>query len=163
MSGEDGIDLAREAMLLFIRSLPVGSHFNIVRFGSKFDILFKNETLTTVYDEKTAEEAQNLTRLMEADFGGTELLEPLKHLKNHPPTKGRSRQIFLLTDGEISNTNEVTYNMRYLIIVIELCRSMSSNTRIFSFGLGHSPSRSLVKGLARATNGYCVFVPPKSK
>jgi hypothetical protein len=40
---------------------------------------------------------------------------------------------------------------------------MSSNTRIFSFGLGHSPSRSLVKGLARATNGYFVFVPPNSK
>jgi len=40
---------------------------------------------------------------------------------------------------------------------------MSSTTRIFSFGLGHSPSRSLVKGLARATNGYFVFVPPDSK
>jgi hypothetical protein len=40
---------------------------------------------------------------------------------------------------------------------------MSSTTRIFSFGLGHSPSRSLVKGLARATNGYFVFVPPNSK
>lgn len=40
---------------------------------------------------------------------------------------------------------------------------MSSTTRIFSFGLGSSPSRSLVKGLARATNGYFVFVPPGSK
>jgi hypothetical protein len=40
---------------------------------------------------------------------------------------------------------------------------MSSTTRIFSFGLGHSPSRALVKGLARATNGYFVFVPPNAK
>lgn len=40
---------------------------------------------------------------------------------------------------------------------------MSSNTRIFSFGLGHSPSRSLVKGVARATNGHFVFVPPNFK
>jgi hypothetical protein len=40
---------------------------------------------------------------------------------------------------------------------------MASTTRIFSFGLGYSPSRSLVKGLARATNGYFVFVPPNSK
>ena len=47
--------------------------------------------------------------------------------------------------------------------VIDLCREMSSTTRIFSFGLGYSPSRSLVKGLARATNGYFVFVPPKTK
>jgi hypothetical protein len=39
---------------------------------------------------------------------------------------------------------------------------MSSTTRIFSFGLGHSPSRSLVKGLARATNGHFIFVPPNA-
>jgi len=109
MLGDNGIDLAREAMLLFIRSLPEGSHFNIIRFGSYYDILFKNEALTVVYDENTAKQAENLTRSMNADFGGTELLRPLKHLKDHPPIKGRSRQIFLLTDGEISNTNEVRY------------------------------------------------------
>ncbi|CAF0995129.1 unnamed protein product [Adineta steineri] len=153
MAGADGIDLAREAMLLFIRSLPMGAHFNIIRFGSHFDILFKSEAMTTVYNEQTAKTAEHLTRSMTADFGGTELLEPLKHLKSHPPIDGRSRQIFLLTDGEISNTNKV----------IELCRSMSSTTRIFSFGLGHSPSRSLVKGLARTTNGHFVFVPPGVK
>jgi hypothetical protein len=39
---------------------------------------------------------------------------------------------------------------------------MATSTRIFSFGLGHSPSRSLVKGLARATNGRSVFIPPHS-
>ena len=40
---------------------------------------------------------------------------------------------------------------------------MSSTTRIFTFGLGHSPSRSLIKGLARATNGHFVFIPPGEK
>jgi hypothetical protein len=39
---------------------------------------------------------------------------------------------------------------------------MATSTRIFSFGLGKSPSRSLVKGLARATNGRFVFIPPNS-
>ncbi|CAF2966954.1 unnamed protein product [Rotaria sp. Silwood2] len=45
---------------------------------------------------------------------------------------------------------------------MDLCRSMSSSSRIFSFGLGHSPSRTLVKGLARATNGHFVFIPPNA-
>ena len=40
---------------------------------------------------------------------------------------------------------------------------MATSTRIFSFGLGQSPSRSLVKGLARSTNGRFVFIPPSSK
>ena len=107
MTSEDGIGLAREAMLLFIRSLPVGAQFNIIRFGSNFDVLFKNEMITTVYDEKSAKIAEEMTRSMQANFGGTELLEPLKHLQKHPPLRGRARQIFLLTDGEVSNTNEV--------------------------------------------------------
>ncbi len=74
-------------------------------------------------------------------------------MKEHPPVKGRSRQIFLLTDGEISDVTRV----------IDLCRSMSSSTRIFTFGLGMSPSRALVKGIARATNGRFVFIPPNTK
>jgi hypothetical protein len=57
-----------------------------------------------------------------------------------------------LTDGEISNVDQV----------LDLCRSMATSVRIFSFGLGRSPSRSLVRGLARATNGRFVFIPPNS-
>ena len=108
MSAENRIPLAREAMLLFLRSLPVDSHFNIIRFGSDYDVLFKSETMTAVYNETTATQAERVIRSMQANFGGTELLEPLKHVKEHPPVPGRSRQVFLLTDGEISNTNEVS-------------------------------------------------------
>ncbi|CAF3153893.1 unnamed protein product [Rotaria sp. Silwood2] len=39
---------------------------------------------------------------------------------------------------------------------------MSTSARIFSFGLGYSPSRALVKGLARTTNGRFVFIPSNS-
>ncbi|CAF3914265.1 unnamed protein product, partial [Rotaria sp. Silwood1] len=153
MEDENKIGLAREAMLLFIRSLPLNSYFNIIQFGSNYRILFESEMTSVTYNEETAKQAERLFNSMQADFGGTELLAPLQYLKNNPPANDRSRQIFILTDGEVSNTNEV----------IELCHSMSSTTRIFTFGLGHSPSRSLVKGLARATNGHFVFIPPGEK
>lgn len=76
----------------------------------------------------------------------------MKWIQEHLPEQARARQIFLLTDGEISNVTEV----------LDLCHSMATSTRIFSFGLGQSPSRSLVKGLARATNGRFVFIPPNA-
>ncbi|CAF3586971.1 unnamed protein product [Rotaria sp. Silwood1] len=82
--------------------------------------------------------------------GGTELLEPLVWLKKNDPPVGFVRQVFLLTDGEVSNVDQV----------INLCGDMAACTRIFSFGLGHSPSRALVKGLARVTNGHYTFIPP---
>ncbi len=76
----------------------------------------------------------------------------MKWLEQHSPGQDRTRQIFLLTDGEIANVSQV----------LDLCRSMAISTRIFSFGLGYSPSRSLVKGLARSTNGHFVFIPPNT-
>ncbi|CAF0713764.1 unnamed protein product [Adineta steineri] len=148
MQDENKIGLARQAMLLFFKSLPVNCHFNIIRFGSQYKPLF-NE-ITAVYNETNAKQAEELIQGIQADLGGTELLRPLQWIEEHPPTQGHARQIFLLTDGEISNVTQV----------LDLCRSMATSTRIFSFGLGQSPSRSLVKGLARATNGRFVFIPP---
>ncbi|CAF2920181.1 unnamed protein product [Rotaria sp. Silwood2] len=150
MEDENKIGLARQAMLLFLKSLPLDCHFNIIRFGSNHKALF-NE-ITAIYNEENARKAEQLINELRADLGGTKLLRPLQWLEEHSPSQGRARQIFLLTDGEISNVNEV----------LDLCRSMANSTRIFSFGLGHSPSRSLVKGLARATNGRFVFIPPNS-
>ncbi|CAF1222422.1 unnamed protein product [Rotaria sordida] len=150
MHEQNKIGLAREAMLLFLKSLPLDCQFNIIQFGSNHEALF--DEVTSIYNEKNVQKAERLINQLRADLGGTELLEPLKWLEKHPPRKGRTRQIFLLTDGEISNVNEV----------LDLCRSMATSTRIFSFGLGHSPSRSLVRGLARATKGRFVFIPPNS-
>ncbi|CAF1583580.1 unnamed protein product, partial [Adineta ricciae] len=152
MEDEQKIGLARQAMILFVRGLPVNSQFNIIRFGSTFDVLFKTEKITVAYHKDTVQKAVDLSQLMMANLGGTELLQPLKYLASHPPIDGRFRNVFLLTDGEVANTDEV----------IQLCASMSSTTRIFSFGLGYSPSRALVKGLAQATNGASIFVPPNS-
>ncbi|CAF1033410.1 unnamed protein product [Adineta steineri] len=150
MQDENKIGLARQAMLLFFKSLPVNCYFNIIRFGSQYKTLF-NE-ITAVYNENNAQQAEQLIKQMQADLGGTELLRPIQWLKENVPSQGRARQVFLLTDGEISNVTEV----------LDLCRSMATSTRIFSFGLGQSPSRALVKGLARTTNGRFVFIPPNS-
>ncbi|CAF3965719.1 unnamed protein product, partial [Rotaria sordida] len=43
MAGDDKIGLARKAMLLFLKSLPVNCRFNIIRFGSKFSALFTGQ------------------------------------------------------------------------------------------------------------------------
>ena len=72
MTDENKIGLARQAMLLFLKSLPVDSHFNIIQFGSTHKTLFP--TVTTVYNEKNAQKAEQLTNQMQANLGGTELV-----------------------------------------------------------------------------------------
>ncbi|CAF1531105.1 unnamed protein product [Adineta steineri] len=151
MSSEDKIGLTKKAIILFLKSLSPYSYFNIIRFGSTYSLLFPE--VTVISNQLNLQKAEKIVNQMEADLGGTELFTPLQWLKDHPPIKGRSRQIFLLTDGEISDVSHV----------LDLCRSMSLSTRIFSFGLGMSPSRALIKGLARATNGRFVFIPPHER
>ena len=75
MSDENKIELARQAMLLFLKSLPVNCHFNIIRFGSKHQALFKE--ITTIYKEENTQKAEQLTKSMSADLGGTELVSIL--------------------------------------------------------------------------------------
>ena len=40
-------------------------------------------------------------------MGGTEIYHPLKRLLEEKPTEGYPKQIFLLTDGGVSNTQGV--------------------------------------------------------
>ena len=127
MNDENKIGLAKKAMLLFLKSLPMKCRFNIVRFGSTYSPLFTN-AVTREYNEINMLEAQRFIEDMTADLGGTELLQPLRWLKENQSAKGVGRQIFLLTDGEVSNVGEIT----------NLCREMAPYARIFSFGLGHS-------------------------
>jgi hypothetical protein len=72
MEDENKIGLARQATLLFLKSLPVNCHFNIVRFGSQHQALF-NE-ITAAYNEENTQKAEQLTKTMRADLGGTELV-----------------------------------------------------------------------------------------
>jgi hypothetical protein len=72
MQGDNKIGLARQAMLVFLKSLPIDCHFNIIRFGSQYKSLFTE--VTAVYNEENARKAEQLITDMKADLGGTELV-----------------------------------------------------------------------------------------
>lgn len=139
------IDQARRALELCLRTLMKGDTFNIVRFGSTMEFLYD---VPKDYTEKTLAEAVRYLRGTDADLGGTEILSPLREILTRPVAPERSRQIVLLTDGEVSNEQEV----------FDLSREHRGEARIFSFGIGYGPNESLVRGLARATDGAAEFV-----
>jgi len=134
----------REAMELFIRSLPANCFFNIVGFGSNYQTFFPNSKR---YDDNTYNQALQHVAKLRADLGGTEIFQPLQAIFNMPAIPGYSRQIFVLTDGEISNTDQV----------IDLVKRNSSRARLFSLGIGNSVSHHLVEGIARAGKGTSFF------
>ncbi|CAI8029548.1 von Willebrand factor A domain-containing protein 5A, partial [Geodia barretti] len=139
------IKSARETLVLFLKSLPQGNYFNIMGFGSSYTSLFPNPV---PYDKKHLEKAIKHAQGMEADLGGTELLRPLQHIFETKPRSGYARQVFVLTDGSVSNTDACIQEMR----------SNLKNARCFTFGIGSGASSALVNGLATAGNGAAEFV-----
>ena len=98
------INNAKETILLFLRSLPVNCYFNVISFGTYFQSLFKD---SQPYSQANLEEACNYVRKIRADMGGTSLVEPLEWVLNRPLRKGIPRQIFLVTDGMVSDALQV--------------------------------------------------------
>eukprot|EP00002_Diphylleia_rotans_P014219 TRINITY_DN276_c0_g1_i2.p1 TRINITY_DN276_c0_g1~~TRINITY_DN276_c0_g1_i2.p1 ORF type:complete len:859 (-),score=169.72 TRINITY_DN276_c0_g1_i2:232-2808(-) len=139
------ISQVRDTMVLFLRSLPFGCYFNIIGFGSRFESLFPK---AVEYDEKNMEKATDFCKSVQADLGGTEILRPLKHIRKEVEKKSRLLNLFILTDGEVSNTSEV----------LAEAKSMLPSTRVFTFGIGRDVSHELVRGLAKNGRGTAEFV-----
>ncbi|XP_063434776.1 von Willebrand factor A domain-containing protein 5A-like isoform X2 [Mytilus trossulus] len=144
----DRIAKSKETLLLLLKSVPMDCLFNVVSFGSDHTFLFKK---SEEYNEKNLNAALALQRRLDANMGGTEILRPLTQIYQQKAKSAYPRQIFLLTDGEVQNTNEV----------ISLVKQNAANTRVFTFGIGEGVSTSLIKGVANASNGKATFIRDK--
>src|ERR1044072_6679204 len=146
--GVEPMKKAAQALELLLRSLSEDCYFNVVSFGSRHDSLFPKSQL---YSESSLSKAINLAQTMTSNYGGTEIFDALKWVfensRNDIPTS-----VFLLTDGEVWNVDEV----------VELVRENEEKKkdvlRLFSLGIGDSVSHHLVESVARAGKGYSQFV-----
>lgn len=86
---------------MFFRSLPEDCYVNIVGFGSRFQTLWPK---SVKYGAASLEKASRHIATLKADLGGTEIAAPLRQVLSQPPIKGYARQIFVLTDGQVSST-----------------------------------------------------------
>ncbi|XP_052105198.1 von Willebrand factor A domain-containing protein 5A-like [Mytilus californianus] len=141
----DRMEKSKAALLLFLKSLPVGCLFNIVSFGSDYSFLFDR---SQQYNKESLAAAKHHQNEMMANMGGTEILSPLSAIYSIENNKDYPRQIFLLTDGEVGNTEDV----------VNLVGQNSHNSRVFTFGVGHGASTSLIKNVAKAGAGRATFI-----
>ncbi|XP_008050801.2 von Willebrand factor A domain-containing protein 5A isoform X2 [Carlito syrichta] len=139
------IQAAKETLILLLKSLPIGCYFNIYGFGSSYDAFFQ---ASMKYTQQTMEEALEKVKLMQADLGGTEILAPLQNIYKGPSIPGHPLQLFVFTDGEVTDT----------FSVIKEVEINSHKHRCFSFGIGEGASTSLIKGIARVSGGAAEFI-----
>jgi hypothetical protein len=80
MSGKE-IEMAKEALKLFIQSLPQGAMFEVVSFGSRFEISSKDKCGYENNDTNINNIKQEIDSYR-ANFGGTDILDPMEFLIN---------------------------------------------------------------------------------
>ena len=139
------INIAKKALRLFIRSIPPNSKFNIVSFGSRYELMYPN---SIEYNNENMQDALNRIILFEANFGKTELFESCQHVLSQPNDEKYPRNVFILTDGDISDKE----------VVLNIIKGFSHKTRVHSFGIGSGASIYLIKEIAKEGKGLSTLV-----
>uniref|UniRef100_UPI003AAF5C25 von Willebrand factor A domain-containing protein 5B2 n=1 Tax=Centroberyx gerrardi TaxID=166262 RepID=UPI003AAF5C25 len=149
MSGTN-IHRIKEGMMVALKSLPSGTMLNIVGFGTTIKALFTSSKLCT---DVTLVQACEYVQRMRADMRGTNLLGALSWVYQQPMQRSCPRQVFIITDGTISNVAKV----------LELVRRNTCAARCFGLGLGPRACRRLLQGVAKLTGGTTEFLDDEER
>ena len=159
------IRTCKAALKLFIQSLPVGSKFSIISFGSNDRCMTIDGKQVIEYNDATSKQALQQIDTFDADMGGTEILSPLRRAQvmevpgyrdynqwlhemergeGHPlPMKHVQKRIFLLTDGQVGNAD----------YVINQAKFANDAIRTHTFGIGQGCDEKMVIDVAKAGRG----------
>jgi Ca-activated chloride channel family protein len=135
------IAAARRALVSVLKQLKTGDKFSLSKFGSSVE--HGSRALWSVTDQSRVS-AENWITQLHANMGGTHIPEALEStlaLGNN-----NACDVLLITDGQTHEINSI----------IE--RANKSKQRIFTVGIGASPSQGLLHRLAAATGAACDFI-----
>ncbi|KKA31063.1 hypothetical protein TD95_002563 [Thielaviopsis punctulata] len=147
MSGNSIIGL-KNALLVFLKSLPLGCSFNVCSFGSQYSLLWPE---SRAFTPESFKEAAAAVEKFEANMGGTEMYQPVEAVLTNR-NSGSQLEVIVFTDGGIWQQTEL------FKLVADSVDKSDGAVRVFSLGIGGGVSTALVEGLARAGNGFAQFV-----
>ena len=136
---------AKEALILFLRSLPAGSKFTVMSFGSEIETLeVAGESIIT-YNEDNSQSAIKQIETFEANLGGTDISTPLTMIITMEDTNLKKR-VFCLTDGQVSDPQ----------FVIDLAKNKS--IIVHTVGIGDGCDKKMLVNTAKEGRGSCSLI-----
>ena len=139
MSGEP-TEKVKETMHHFFRRTKPNDTLQVITFAGSAAKLFKKSVPAT---QANIEHALDFTQQMRGG-GGTEMLKAIKLVLNEPVDPERVRIVVMLTDGYIGNESE---------IIAEVDKRSGDQIRFWALGIGTSPNRYLIDGVAKHGGG----------
>ncbi len=143
--GGQPMDVAKETVRQFVQGMNPDDTFQIMRFSEIASSMSRSPLTNT---EHNIEQGIRFINNM-SGTGGTMMIEGVRAAIGYPEDPERMRFVIFLTDGFIGNEAE---------ILGELQSTLGENTRLFSIGVGSSPNRYLIEGLAEEGRGHAYYV-----
>jgi len=142
--------LCQEAMRDALSRLRPDDTFNILTFSGATELAFQKPRRAT---PENIGDGLNFVEKMRAG-GGTEMLSAVTGALAPEVEQGRRRYVFFMTDGWVGNDAElIGATHKYA----EGLAEKNQIGRVFSFGVGSSPNRALLDGIASAGHGAAVY------
>jgi Ca-activated chloride channel family protein len=140
--GGASMDEAKASLIHALRTLRPQDRFNVIRFDDTMTQLFEHSV------PATADQLATATRFAEGleASGGTEMLPALKAALADAAASGDAgtvRQIVFLTDGEISNEQEMLATLG----------ADGGRSHVFLVGIGSAPNNYLMSRMATIGRG----------
>ena len=146
------IDLVKQALLLFIQSLPEGSYFQLIGFGTSFK---KYNEEPVQYNQENVTKIISIINDLKANMGGTNISGPLDNVyKDDKYSKiNLSKNIFLLTDGQVHDREQC----------VNLITTNSNKFRIHALGIGKDFDKVLIERSGKLGKGSSSYVEDVEK
>ncbi len=138
--GGEPTEKVKEAMRHFFRLSKPDDTVQVITFAGSANRLFEKPVPAT---EENVSRALNFTQQIRGG-GGTEMLKGIRMVLNEPVDPVRVRIVVMLTDGYIGNEAE---------IIAEVGKRAGDQIRFWAIGIGSSPNRFLIDGVAKQGGG----------
>ncbi len=143
MNGK-ALAIAQKAVIAALDEMEDHDTFQILRFSDDVSGFGRTPIAATRHN---IGRAKDYLRTLNAN-GGTMMMRGIEAALDPPTDFSRQRYVVFLTDGFIGNEDEVLATLE---------RKLGSS-RVFSFGIGASPNRSLLEDMAKLGRGAAAYV-----
>lgn len=134
---------ARQSLIHALDRLQPEDRFNVLEFNHHHSQLFRQPQPATA---ENLAQARQWVNALQAN-GGTEMLPVLRDALSQPSEPGYLRQLVFITDGSVSNEQEILRMIQYRL----------QQARLFTVGIGAAPNSYLLRKAAEIGRGH--FTP----
>ena len=147
MSGKP-ISLVIQTLKVFMLSLPKGSYYQLIGFGSNYK-LYSDKPLSYTKENinKTILDIENLNE----DLGGTDIFQPLEYVYNNLKNNENlnlPQNIFILTDGYTGQKEKA----------LDLIEKNNNDCQVYSYGIGNSFDYDFIRTAGECGHGAFKFI-----